>query len=195
MTLSSMARAVRSALHELGLNTPPLRYLAAHGAKVLKVASDALVDLAGDDENVAGAGGLTRRPILVGIPGARLDAPAGDRVRFAFVGGAEDGAEVIAYEQDRTADRPMARKGDFVQIGVLSLRKNKSELGEPPGMTITYTAQPSPYAPLPSLPKVLQILGSFQFVPDETFTIDLHGWITTGSPEISLRHQTTEEIP
>jgi hypothetical protein len=189
----NFAENVRNALIALGTKISPLVFLAEHAGRILKVdQGSGRVDIVADDEDVGGQSGLSRREVLVGLPGVKLAMAAGDRIRFGAAGGSATGTEVRMFEQDRNADRPAARKGDTIKVGTLTIAKNKSP--QPPGLTLTYLAAPSPYSPIPTIPKVLLIGGSLTIAPDP-FTIELEGWVDSGSAEILMRHLSTETIP
>ena len=189
----SFQRLIESVLTRLGPKIQPLVYLANHAGRILSVRSDGSADVAADDPEVDGASGLAKLLVLVGLPGVRLDLPAGDRVRFGAEGGSPAGEEVRAFEQDRSANRAAARRGDRVKVGTLSIGNIPSP-GPPTGLTITWLPEPSPYLPVPPVPQIATITGPIAIAPSP-LTIILDGWITTGSPEISLRRTITEDIP
>jgi hypothetical protein len=158
------------------------------------VAANGRVDLAGDDTSVAGEGGLANREVLTGLPGVRLDLPTGDRVRWHFVGGGPNKAEVSGFEQDRDADRNAARKGDRTRLGTLAIGNIPPPTPPSSGLIITWLAEPSPYFPIPSIPSVATITGPVAISPDP-FQLVLEGWIVSGSLEIMFRKASSEDIP
>lgn len=192
--MSAFVEAVEAALLRLARGRAPaaLRLLAGHAAQIIAMRSDGTADLAMDDESVGGPGGLGGRAVLVGLPGVRLDLRGGDRGRLAFEGGSPAGGEVHGFEQDRGADRGLARKGERVRVGSITIVKNENPA--PPGLTLTFTPQPSPFDLVPAIPSTLLILGSLNIDPSP-FTIDLDGWVMTGSPEVALRHVAGESTP
>jgi hypothetical protein len=96
------------------------------------------------------------------------------------------------------ADRPIARRGDRVRIGTLTLQ---TVPGSPPSTTLTLNLVGSPYdgsTPTAQSPIVLVVPGTCTIagVPAALpVDVAIDGWIISGSPEIVLRRLTTEDIP
>lgn len=190
----SFARLIENTLTALGAKIPPLVYLAQHAGRILSMSGDGRADLVADDEEIDGKSGLAKLVVLVGLPGVRLDIEAGDRVRFGAEGGSPAGQEARAFEQDRNADRPLGRKGDRVKLGTLTIGNIPPPAPPSSGLVITWIAEPSPFNPVPGLPQIATITGPVAIAPDP-FSLALEGWIVTGSPEISIRKTTSENIP
>lgn len=191
----SFERLFQATLAKLGAKIAPLVYLAHHAGRVLSVRSDGRADVTADDPEIDGESGLAPLQVLAGMPGARFDFTSGERVRFSAEGGSPAGQEVRLFEQDRSADRNAARRGDRVKLGTLTIANNPPPPPAPPsGLTITWIPEPSPYLQVPGAPAVATITGPIAIAPTP-FTLIFEGWITSGSPEISLRHLPTESIP
>lgn len=194
-------QAISGALARLSGGKAPsaIRSLARFAAQILSMRADGTADLVTDDESVAGAGGLGGRPLLAGLPGVRLDPAGTVRGRVAFEGGSFAAGEVVGYEQDRSADRAAARRGDSVPCGTIQIRQANTSIGEPAGIYVTFTPAKSPFDPIPALPVILHLGGAIALTaitPGTTpVTLELLGWIATGSPEVALRRLDAEEIP
>ena len=153
-------------------------------------------DVVTDDEAIGGPGGLGGRPVLVGLPGVRLDLSGGDRVRLAFEAGSPEGAEVVSFEQDRGADRAVARRGDRVRIGTFVYTIGASGGIPPlPLINLSFTQAKSPYFDLDGVPIVASLYGLIVSGIEPGVPYVVEAWIATGSPEISLRRLSTETIP
>jgi hypothetical protein len=191
-------QAIEAALARLsqGKAPPVLRTLARHAAQILSMRADGTADLATDDEAVAGPGGLGGRPVLTGLPGVRLNLFGGDRARVVFAAGSPSGAEVSGFEQDRSADRPVARKGDRVDLGTLIASAAPSPIiGIPTALLLTITPTPSPFSVEVPTPFALLLPGAALIGIELGEPYAIEGWVSSGSPEISLRRLTTETIP
>lgn len=173
--MSAFTDAVSSALARLfdGRRAPAaLRTLATYAGQILSMRAAGTADVVTDDEAIGGPGGLGGRPVLVGLPGVRLDLAGGDRVRVGFEAGAVDAAEIASFEQDRAADKGIGRVGDRVKIRLIITTSTQTGV-----MTITpyvdgaFTPHVPPYVTAPGVP----------------VTIETEGEIITGSEEVKLR--------
>ena len=156
---------------------------AQHAARILATDGDK-ADVLTDDEAIGGPGGVNKCAPILGIPGARLVMQAGDRVRLVFDGGDATGRAIGGFESVVEADRAISRKGDRVSVGTLQF--SNAPPSAPPGIVITYTGPQNPLAP--SVPSVVigQIVGAVSIAPDP-LSLDLVGYVITGSPEVFLR--------
>lgn len=192
--MKSFTQAVETALTELSDGKVPqvLRALAGHAARIIATRPDGTVDLATVDEAIGGAGGLSRRPVLVGLPGVRLDLKGGDDVRLVFEGGSPTGAEVGAFEQDRAADKPLAFVTSKVKIYAQVMT------GSAPGVPgVPIPPGPNAFALIPVIDGIPRPDLAVRIKPGEVSdpqtnapliqSIELQGEVTTGSEEISLR--------
>ncbi len=192
--MSAFTHAVSSALGRLfedGQAPAALRPLATFAARILSMRAAGTADVITDDESIGGPGGLGGRPVLVGLPGVRLNLTGGDRVRLGFEAGSVAAAEVVAFEQDRNADRAVARRGDRVTIGTILAVVVTVPV---PALQLTFTPSGSPFG-VPGTPVVLSFAGASivsGIVPAVPYVLE--AWITSGSPEISLRRLLTEGI-
>ena len=174
-------------------------YGASNAARVVRQNADGSVDVLPEADGLRGQG-LDRVPVRLGVSRARVVLGEAQRVvvRFeasdTFPAGDPGRPYVADIEQDAAAQRPAARRGDRVQCGSITIIKNPPQPG-PPGITVTFTPATSPYDPLPAVPQVLVIAGSFQLIPAQPFTMDLVGWIDTGSPDVMFAHHDDEETP
>lgn len=173
--MSTFSTAVSGAITRLfmgGRVPSALRTLASFAGQILSMRAAGTADVVTDDEAIGGNGGLGGRPVLVGLPGVRLNMTGGDRVRVGFEGGAEEGAEVTAFEQDRSADKGIGRVGDRVKIRLMITTSTQTGV-----MTITpyvngaYTPHVPPYVTAPGVP----------------VSIETEGEIIEGSEEVLLR--------
>lgn len=200
--MSAFVSAVSSAISRLFEGRAPaaLRTLASYAGQILAMRPAGTADIATDDETIGGPGGVGGRPVLVGLPGVRLDMTGGDRVRLGFEAGSPASAEVIGFEQDRSADRGAARHGDKVKLGEVVFAIG-SFPGPPvlPLLIVSYRPLVSPFVTEPPLvppdPIILSIFGSIVSGITPGVQYDVEGWITTGSIEILLRRVDSEEIP
>jgi len=193
--VSAFDAAVDAALRRLssGRVARALRPLARFAAYVVSMRADGTADLGTDDESVAGPGGVGGRALLAGLPGCRLDPVGAVRGRLVCEGGSLAAVEVDGYEQDRAANRPIARKGDKVPIATLTA----SLLGPPTGgLLLVFVPAASPYDPDPTTPIQIALPGA-SILSGITIGVpyEIAAYIGTGSPEISLRRLPTEEIP
>lgn len=177
--MSAFFEAVESALVWLSKGKAPaaLRTLAVYGAQIVSIRANGSADIATDDLAVGGDGGLGGRPILVGLPGIKLALSGGDRVRVGFEGGSPSSAECLAFEQDKSADKGIARVDDIVKIGTWSYVAGVG----PPSLTITFTPIDG------STPTVVVLLGTITSGPAPIVPHDVNGKIMTGSEEVLLR--------
>lgn len=136
-------------------------YRASYAATVKAQRDDGTLDLEADDPRLGKV--LLGVPFRVGIPGAKVTIPAGSRVRVGFEGADPRGIFAASLDQDRSATRPVARKGDTGAGGTLAA------VGAAPGAPIQFT-----YTPPGGDPQV----GSLVTLAME---------IRTGSEEISIR--------
>jgi hypothetical protein len=136
-------------------------YRASYAATVKAQRDDGTLDLEADDPRLGTV--LLGVPFRVGIPGAKVTIPSGSRVRVGFEGADPRGIFAASLDQDRSATRPVARKGDTGAGGTLAA------VGAAPGAPIQFT-----YTPPGGDPQVGSLV---------TITME----IRTGSEEISIR--------
>lgn len=191
----SFERLFQATLAKLGVKIAPLVYLAHHAGRVLSLRSDGRADVTADDPEIDGESGLAPLQVLAGMPGARFDFSAGDRVRFGAEGGSPAGQEVRLFEQDRSAEKALARKTDKVRVSVAFLTSSlpKTPLISPgasaigivpvldgiPRLDLMISVKPGeddPAAPPGTIPP-----------PPHIQTIETDGTIITGSSEIFIR--------
>lgn len=195
--MSAFDAAVDAALRRLssGRVARALRPLARFAAYVVSMRADGTADLGTDDESVAGPGGVGGRALLAGLPGCRLDPVGAVRGRLVCEGGSLAAVEVDGYEQDRTADRPIARKGDRVSLGTLTYTIGASGGIPPlPLVNVVFTPAGSSFG-IAGTPIVASLYGVVLSGIDPGVPYAVDGWIATGSPEISLRRLDSEDIP
>lgn len=137
----------------------PLVYREQHAATVVDVHDDDSVDLTLDTDILPG---LQNVRLRAGMPGARLVSAVGDRVRVRFDGASPQEPCAAAFDQDSTATKGVARVGDLINVGTLSV----AMAGPDPVFTYTPPGLP-PEAP--------------------SSTITLFGFVTSGSDEVFLR--------
>jgi hypothetical protein len=173
-------------------------YGASTGARVVRDNGDGTADVLPDNEALRGQGGLDRVPLRLGIARARQTLAEGQRVtvRFdsseTFPAGDPSRPYIADLEQDASADRPIARRGDLVEIGVLTIMQSAN----PPGMVLNLEFHGSPYDEARVQRVALLLPGATLLEgPPPGTPIDIDGWILTGSPDVSLRRAEGEEIP
>lgn len=119
---------------------PELPYLASFDAQVLLQHADGTLDVRCDDASI---GELARVPFRPGIPGANVTIDAGDHVRVHFASAAPDSYYAVSPDQDTSASRGLARFGDLVTAGTLSISP-----GPPPLLVWKPAAGGTPVGPL-----------------------------------------------
>jgi hypothetical protein len=176
-----------------GQGDPAIRTLTSHAVQILTKRANRTVDVIADDEAVGTPGGLTKRSVVVGLPGVALDVKEGRRGRLQFAGGSPAGAELHGFEQDGDADRPLARRGDKALLGTLTYTPLPTT---PPSARLDLSIAQSPYSNSPGgarsigITFVGAVTGMAPGVP-----VNLISWITSGSPEVNIRHFDDEDTP
>lgn len=171
-------------------------YAGNHVARVVKANPDGTVDLMPANTDVGAATGINAVPFRMGLAGARQVLSEGAEVvlRFGSSTRFPCGDPSLPYceaaAQDPTADRNVARKGDEVAIGQLSWESSATPV---PTVIFTYQRYQSPFDNSVDLGQPPQFLLAGTANPP-IGSIDLSGWITTGSLEVFLRKLATEEI-
>jgi hypothetical protein len=105
------AAVVRSVL-------PPDVYAGTFGATVVVQHDDDSIDVTVDDRRIPELRRIAFRP---GLVGARVLLASGTRVRVAFESSSPRGAFAMAPDADPAASRGVARVGDDVLVGTLSV--------------------------------------------------------------------------
>lgn len=134
-------------------------YGQAHAATVRAQHADGTLDL---EVDTAAVGAITHVPLRLGLLGARVVVPEGERVRLAFENGDPSRPFAAGLDADPSADRGVARRGDRVAIR-LSYAGPGALLWYPPG-----TPPPEP-------------------VPITATPVTIYPEIDTGSEEVLLR--------
>jgi len=179
------------------LGPAPSLYGASHLAKVVQQRADGTLDLIPDSAAIGGATGINRVPLRLGLYGAKQTLGTGAVValRFASSSTFPLGDPRLPYAESFdmvAADRPVARKGEPVILGSVTYIATLS----PPLITVTFTPSGGPYGS-PGLPIVLALVGTITSPgsTEPSVPFDLVGYVSSGSPEISLRRLDTEDIP
>lgn len=108
---------------------PPDVYAGTYGATVVVQHEDDTLDVAVDDLRLPE---LRRIAFRAGLVGARVLFAQGARVRVAFESSSPGGAFAMAPDADPAAARGIARTGDAVSVGTLSV----SMVGSTPMLTL-----------------------------------------------------------
>lgn len=97
---------------------PPVntKYSRTYNAKVDKQNADDTIDVIAD-----GKFGVTKVPLFCGIPHSKVKIDPGDQVILGFFGNSPQKPFAVAMGQDTGATKEVARKGDSVDLGSISV--------------------------------------------------------------------------
>ncbi len=104
---------------DMSANETPDVYRESHAATVEAQNADGTIDVTPDDSRLAG-NGLRMIPFRVGMPGCKVEIPAGSRLRIAFADADPSQPFAYAIDQDTEAAHKFALVGDAVSIGWLT---------------------------------------------------------------------------
>lgn len=139
---------------------PPVntKYSRMYNAKVDRQNSDDTIDVIAD-----GKFGVTKVPLFCGVPHSKVKIDPGDQVILGFFGASPQKPFAVAMNQDTSAAKEVARKGDSVNGGTLT------------GVVTSFGPVQFVYTPVGGLP------GS----PSATASLT-GGQITSGSARIKI---------
>jgi hypothetical protein len=107
---------------------PELPYMGVYEAMVLAQLPDGTLEVRCDDPAI---GELSRVPFRPGIPGSKVVIDPTDRVRIRFASASPSSYFAESLDQYSTSTAPVARKGDAVICGTLTVTGA-------PGATLIY---------------------------------------------------------